>query len=424
MLLAFSVLAWLSQRALQGERAEAVAAARAGLEEDIRLALWRLDTAAATLLPQQRRLASQPPSQAVQSMNSFNSKLGKARADPAVQQQISETELQQRDNLSQARITTDDWKRIEPQLLEKIADLIPGATLEAVSPEARAGADKDTRRLASIPARLIVPEALLAPPEIPLVTPLRVALVAAWSCSVLAAVAVGFVLHRAVSLSERRAAFVSAVTHELRTPLTTFRLYADMLASGMISDPQAREEYLQTLVRESDRLGSLIENVLAYARLERRLQRSTLESVSVQSAVEAAWPSLLRRAQQSGFELAVQVEAAAGAAQWKMDPLVLSQILLNLVDNACKYGKPPITLTAKLQGRAVKLTVSDKGPGIPPEAARSLFRPFARAAGNTAPGVGLGLHLSRRLARDLKGDLTLSTAAREGCSMVLTLPVE
>ena len=71
------------------------------------------------------------------------------------------------------------------------------------------------------------------------------------------------------SLSERRGAFVSAVTHELRTPLTTLRMYTEMLADGMVPDEPRRRSYLQTLRAEADRLGHLVENVLAYSRLER-----------------------------------------------------------------------------------------------------------------------------------------------------------
>ena len=72
-----------------------------------------------------------------------------------------------------------------------------------------------------------------------------------------------------VALSERRAAFVSSVTHELRTPLTTFRMYADMLARGMVPDAERRQQYLETLRTEAERLTHLVENVLSYARLER-----------------------------------------------------------------------------------------------------------------------------------------------------------
>ena len=83
------------------------------------------------------------------------------------------------------------------------------------------------------------------------------------------ALAVGFLLMGAISLSQRRAAFISSVTHELRTPLTTFRMYTEMLVEGMASDPAKQSQYHRTLYRESDRLVHLVENVLSYARLVR-----------------------------------------------------------------------------------------------------------------------------------------------------------
>ena len=81
--------------------------------------------------------------------------------------------------------------------------------------------------------------------------------------------AIGLVLGGALSLSERRGTFVSAVTHELRTPLTTFRLYTEMLDEGMVASGESQRNYMKTLRSEADRLGHLVENVLSFARLER-----------------------------------------------------------------------------------------------------------------------------------------------------------
>ena len=90
-----------------------------------------------------------------------------------------------------------------------------------------------------------------------------------WGAVLFAVLAAAVLLHGVMTLSERRAAFVSSVTHELRTPLTTFRMYAEMLARGMVPDAERRQEYYETLQSESERLTLLVENVLAYARLER-----------------------------------------------------------------------------------------------------------------------------------------------------------
>ena len=101
------------------------------------------------------------------------------------------------------------------------------------------------------------------------ISAIRISLIIAWCCLVLGCVASAVMLRSVMVLSERRAAFVSAVTHELRSPLTTFRMYAEMLAEGMVRDEQQRRTYLETLRVEADRLSHLVDNVLQYARLER-----------------------------------------------------------------------------------------------------------------------------------------------------------
>ena len=137
---------------------------------------------------------------------------------------------------------TARWWKLTPRLLERVQDLTPGATLEWVVDGGKAAdpGEDDSRRLATIPARLVVP-----PPEpgvLGWAPPVRVSLLAAWLGVGAAAVGVGVLLRATLALSERRGAFASAVTHELRTPLTTFRLYSELLASGVVSDEKSRGE--------------------------------------------------------------------------------------------------------------------------------------------------------------------------------------
>ena len=146
------------------------------------------------------------------------------------------------------------------------------------------------------------------------------------------------VLARAVSLSERRGAFVSAVTHELRTPLTTFKMYAEMLAEDMVPDEAKRRQYLETLRVESVRLGHLVENVLAYARLERGRADGAggdRDAGGARSPASAtAWPPApSRRGWNSWWSRASTWQAAV-----RVDTSSVEQILFNLVDNACKYA--------------------------------------------------------------------------------------
>ncbi len=305
-----------------------------------------------------------------------------------------------------------DWPAITTKLLADISDLLPNATLlpHAVSPAESIEEAREVRLLASLPVQLI-------PGAVPMtaaawLTPVKLALVVGWGALSLAACAVMALLQGVLSLSERRAAFVSAVTHELRTPLTTFRMYSEMLAQGMVPDEGDRRRYLETLRVEADRLTHLVANVLAYARLERGRPGGRLETLSVDRLLDVATERLEDRATQAGFSLSVRVPEEVGTTLVRADASVVEQILFNLVDNACKYAAAAdnkvLTLSAKLDGDAVFVRVCDHGPGIPPWGQKLLFQPFRKSASDaavTAPGVGLGLALSRRLARDMGGDL-------------------
>ena len=335
-----------------------------------------------------------------------------------------------------------DWPAIRAWLLESVKDLVPQADLAPVRPEA--AAERSSRRsgdtrtlmasadayeepgrlLATLPVRL-VPGLVSAEAEEGL-SPLRLSLIVAWVCVVLAGAAVAVLLWGTVALSERRAAFVSAVTHELRTPLTTFRMYSEMLAGGMVADEAKRLRYLDTLRRESERLVHLVENVLSYARLERGRARGRSEMVALADLVGRIGPRLAERAQQAGFQVVIE---NGGDATVRADPSAVEQILFNLVDNACKYAAGAadkhIHLVAEAAGGRGVLKVCDHGPGISARDAKRLFRPFsksARDAANSAPGVGLGLALSRRLARDMGGDLTLVPRPGDGACFALSLP--
>lgn len=318
-----------------------------------------------------------------------------------------------------------DWQAIRKELLIGIRDLLPEAELVP----ADLNTEKDVSRLmAALPVRLVpgTPAALL-----PLIaSPLRLPLTIAWVCVVLAGAAVAVLLLGAVSLSERRGAFVSAVTHELRTPLTTFRIYSEMLSEGMVQDAEKQQRYLQTLTAEGSRLSHLVENVLSYARLERGRTRGQIERVTVGGLVARIQERLEQRAQQAEMVLVVGVDEATAGVVLETDMSGVEQVLFNLVDNACKYaGRAEdrrIHLNAMAVEGWVRLRVCDHGPGIVLSERRRLFQAFrksAKHAAESAPGVGLGLALSRRLARQLGGDLRIDAHAEDGACFEFVLKV-
>lgn len=333
-----------------------------------------------------------------------------------------------------------DWPKIKAMLMEEIDHLLPEVDLVPVTPDNAENVPAG-RMLATLPVQIVVPNAILAtainPPQLnrstvsdlPKLSPIQLSLIIAWSCMVLAAGAVAILLRGVVTLSERRGAFVAAVTHELRTPLTTFRMYAEMLAGGMVPSEEKRQKYMETLRVEADRLAHLVENVLAYARLERGRPGRRREKICVAKLFENITPRLEDRATQAKMNFVIEADESTQETVVNTDPGAVEQVLFNLVDNACKYAGAVddrrVHLRATVNESTVQFAVIDHGPGITASEAKRLFQPFSKSvqqAANSAPGVGLGLALCRRLASELGGQLDLESGQECGAEFLLTLP--
>lgn len=314
-----------------------------------------------------------------------------------------------------------NWPVLREQLLDEIRAQLPRAELVAL--DERALTTDLENLLATLPIRLVpgAPDVLLegSPSLLP-------SLALGWIGVLAAIIAVFAVLRWSLALAERRAVFVSTVTHELRTPLTTFRMYTEMLQEGMV-DEAKRGHYLATLRSEADRLGELVENVLAYARIESNRAPLTPESLTVDALLSRMRDRLTERAASAGLVLHIEMGALADASV-RVDPVAVEQILFNLVDNAAKYGvceaSPRVELSTRECGAHVALCIRDHGPGIAPEERKTVFAPFTKARSDQSgskPGVGLGLALSKRLATQLSGELTVEPSD-PGVRFVLTLP--
>ena len=303
-----------------------------------------------------------------------------------------------------------DWPRLRASLLGAVDDLFPEAQLVPCLGE------PDDQVLYALPARLV--PGPLAGGTAPRGEHVGIALM--WGLVIFAFVAYGRTLRRA----DKQRRFASHVTHELRSPLTTFSLYSDLLAEGLLKDEEKRAEYLRTLQSESRRMGHMIENVIAQSRLEEGRARVTLAPATLRNVIEETRPALERGCAQHGMQISIDLGDAADVAV-KIDRSAVGRILTNLVENACKYGGTPIAITAAVRDGAVKLRIRDHGPGVAPEKIRAIFRLYDRGGRDetdAARGLGLGLSLSRELARHMHGDLVYETPPDGGACFVLSFP--
>jgi signal transduction histidine kinase len=324
-----------------------------------------------------------------------------------------------------------DWPALRARVLAAATDLLPKADLRPIPPTPTQS-PLEVYRLASIPVYLVPGESPAA--VVGGVTPTHATLVVTWLAVLGAIIAIGIVLRTAMELGDRRGRFVSAVTHELRTPLTTFCLYTEMLADGMVHEEAQRRDYLGTLKAESRRLAGIVENVLEYARLGGRPHRNGHAPIGVADLLAQLLPAVERCARQGGMEL-IHETADLGSARVRAEPRTVERILLNLAENACKYASdagPDHRLhlsvrTAVDRARPVlDIRIRDHGPGVPRAEQSQIFQPFRRGkrdADAAKSGLGLGLALSRGLARGLGGDLSVSNHPDGGAEFRLTIPI-
>ena len=238
---------------------------------------------------------------------------------------------------------------------------------------------------------------------------------------VLAAVQLWRAAERARRDDELKTRFVSDVSHELKTPLAAMGLWADMLSGGRLADEGRRRHALDVIREEKDRMLRMVEMLLDYTRLEQNRRRYSIEDVDV-GEVAREVVELLR----ADFgEQRVSVTSSEDRARADRD--AVKAIFLNLLGNAAKYAADggPVEVSVSSDGGKVRAVVADRGPGLSDEARSRVFERFYRSDDNASSakgGFGLGLPISRRLARDMGGDLTVAPRIGGGLEFVLELP--
>ena len=233
------------------------------------------------------------------------------------------------------------------------------------------------------------------------------------------------VAEQAASAKDR---FLSIVSHELRTPISAVSGYAELLLRqrvGPLTDKQ--REYAERILASARYQATLIDDILDFAR--QTGERRTLEAtrIPLEEALERVESLLAIRARDQDQSLVREPTPAPGAVL--ADPRALQQILLNLGTNALKYSPSSSTVRigARADGDRVRVSVADEGTGIAESDLKRIFEPFVQLESAETPpsgrrGVGLGLAISRELARAMGGDLTVTSVVGEGSTFTLDLP--
>jgi signal transduction histidine kinase len=225
------------------------------------------------------------------------------------------------------------------------------------------------------------------------------------------------------ALERAKTDFLNIASHELRGPMTVIKGYLTMLDAGALGDlsPKA-QQVMPLLISKSDEVNWMIEQMIEAARLEEgrlALKRQRADIVELTDSAVDGVKMLI-----SSHE--VRLDSPAQAIDADVDPDRFQIVVRNLLTNAAKYSPAgtEIDVGVRRNGDKAFVTVKDQGSGISPEDQKRLFTRFGRIDGEThVPGTGLGLWLSREIARMHEGDLTVDSTVGQGSTFTLTLPL-
>jgi signal transduction histidine kinase len=227
----------------------------------------------------------------------------------------------------------------------------------------------------------------------------------------------------AVSASEAKSTFLATMSHELRTPLNAIIGYQSLLKEG-IDGPltEAQVAHLNRIRASADHLLGLIDEVLTFSRVEAGKEVVHREETSLRSIINEAIGMIAPLAEVKGLSL----RAEGDELQLLTDGNKVRQILLNLLSNAVKFtDSGEIVIRSRLDGDSAHISVADTGIGVAGENLERIFDPFwqvEQRSTRKVGGTGLGLSVSRTLARLVGGDIRVESELGKGSTFILTLP--
>ena len=218
--------------------------------------------------------------------------------------------------------------------------------------------------------------------------------------------------------------FVSFISHELKTPLAAIKMFTETLREGRVSGEEEQQECLELIERESDRLSSLIDKVLAYSKVESEQKAFQFGSCNMAEVVDEAVS--LFHAHTSDRPREIKLHSVQDISNIQMDRASMIEVVLNLLSNAAKYSPSETDIIVNIRETVDEITVDvvDKGVGIPKRDHRRIFEKFFRSDDlltREVEGTGLGLAFSRYIAKVHNGDIRVSSQPESGSVFTLQL---
>ena len=229
---------------------------------------------------------------------------------------------------------------------------------------------------------------------------------------------------RLQQLEKIRRDFVANVSHELRTPITSIKGFVETLQDGVLDDREQSERFIEIILRHTNRLNLIIEDLLTLSRLEQPDSELLLGVHSIRPTIDAVVDVCQSQAEARNITIRSSV---AGTDTVRFNPTLLEQALVNLVDNAVKYSAEGTTVEIRVRSdeAIVRVDVIDQGQGISPEDLPRIFERFYRtdkARSRALGGTGLGLAIVKHIARAHGGDVTASSEIGRGSTFSLSIP--
>ena len=232
-------------------------------------------------------------------------------------------------------------------------------------------------------------------------------------------------IRREIYLSQAKSEFVSNVSHEIRTPLSLIGMFAETLETGRVTTEEKKREYYGIISKETSRLSRIVNRILNFSQLEANKKTFNFQPVQINDLCADILKMYFYPMQEKGFTF--EFKPDPNASMVRADKESISEVLVNLVDNAIKYSRDNknITITTGTEGRYTFVAVKDQGIGIAKNHQRDIFDQFYRAPTgdvHNTKGSGLGLALVKKIVEAHDGEIKVDSAVNKGSTFTIFFP--